>query len=448
MLAETWTLGYDSVGRLNAVDDGRPAGSTDYSALVSASGNYSYSVIANSNQLNLTSGPVAKDYSYDAAGNTIGDGIHTYAYDDSGRLVSVDSGTTATYERNGRGQRVRRSAGAATTLFIYDLAGNLIGEYDASGAPVLEHVWFNGHPVAAVSGADVYYVHTDHLGTPRSISSGSTEIWRWVSTPFGLGVADEDPDGDLSGFTYNLRFPGQYFDGETELHYNYFRTYDPATGRYLESDPVGLIGGLNTYAYVGGNPLLYVDPYGLWRWGDPLPQWMVDGSAGFGDTLSFGLTDKIRDRMGTNSVVNQCSRAYRNGEWSGLGLSAAFGSAHLGRNAINQAGSRGLGQGIRRLFSDPRSWGSVRDTWSRAAGGGQRWLAQNGQHLHHWLIPQRFGQVNAGFNYMPISAGFNSWMNGSTAVRNAAEWGFRGSVAGIYGAPATAALRDDCSCER
>ena len=245
-----------------------------------------------------------------------------------------------------------------------------------------------------------------------------------------------------------MRFPGQYYDQETGLHYNYFRTYDPSTGRYVTSDPIGLNGGLNTYGYVGGNPMSAIDPYGLWALGDPLPQWTVDGSAGFGDTLSFGLTDRIRDRMGINSVVNKCSRAYHNGEWSGIGVGAALGAAHLGRNAINQMGSRGLGQGLRRLFSDGRSWNSVRDTWSLAAGGGQRWLARNGQHLHHWLIPQRFGQVNAGFNYMPISARLNSWMNGSTALRSAAEWGFRSSVAGIYGAPVTAGLRDDCGCEQ
>lgn len=63
--------------------------------------------------------------------------------------------------------------------------------------------------------------------------------------------------------TYNMRFPGQCYQAETGLNYNYFRDFDPAVGRYVESDPLGLPGGLNTYTYVGGNPIQYMDPYGL-----------------------------------------------------------------------------------------------------------------------------------------------------------------------------------------
>ncbi|ANO52658.1 RHS repeat-associated core domain-containing protein [Woeseia oceani] len=141
----------------------------------------------------------------------------------------------------------------------------MIGEYDAFGNPLQETVWFEGAPVAVLQGSDVYYVHTDHLGTPRAITDSGTVIWRWESDPFGTALADEDPDGDLVNFTFNGRFPGQYFDAETGLHCNYFRTYDPSTGRYLESDPIGLGGGLNTYGYVGGNPLSGVDPFGLYE---------------------------------------------------------------------------------------------------------------------------------------------------------------------------------------
>ena len=112
--------------------------------------------------------------------------------------------------------------------------------------------------LVANTAEDPLFVHADHLGTPRAMTDGTqTVVWDHVTRPFGrthslLGV-----------FENNRRFPGQYFDFETELHYNYFRDYDPALGRYVQSDPIGLDGGLNTYSYVGGRPLKLSDPSGL-----------------------------------------------------------------------------------------------------------------------------------------------------------------------------------------
>jgi RHS repeat-associated protein len=115
-------------------------------------------------------------------------------------------------------------------------------------------------------GVNVFYVHTDHLNTPRRISrpSDNVIVWRWDSDPFGTSAATEDPDGDSNLFAYHLRFPGQYFDAESGVHYNYYRDgYDPAVGRYTQSDPIGLRGGLNTYAYGLGDPISEIDPLGL-----------------------------------------------------------------------------------------------------------------------------------------------------------------------------------------
>jgi len=87
-------------------------------------------------------------------------------------------------------------------------------------------------------------------------------MWTWNSDPFGTDAANPNPAG-AGAFTYNLRFPGQLFDGQAGLHSNYFRDFDPAVGRYVESDLIGLGGGINTYAYVSGEPLTRRDATGL-----------------------------------------------------------------------------------------------------------------------------------------------------------------------------------------
>jgi RHS repeat-associated protein len=168
-------------------------------------------------------------------------------------------------------------------------------------------------------------------------------------------MANEDPDGDGATYTLNLRFPGQYFDTETGLHYNYYRDYDPATGRYLQADPIGLQGGVNLYQYAKSNPMTYIDPYGLWAWGDPLPQSAVDFSAGFGDTLSLGATDWLRDQVGTNGAVDKCSGAYSAGEWSGIGFDIALGGAIGWELAGAKGASKEFSHWIPSRMGGPRS---------------------------------------------------------------------------------------------
>ena len=124
----------------------------------------------------------------------------------------------------------------------------------------------------------LYYVHNDHLGTPQVITDENQNI---------VWGADYQPFGEVSVHTNtianNLRFPGQYFDEESNLHYNYFRDYDPSTGRYIQSDPIGLQGGLNTYGYVLQNPLRFYDPLGLKCWTDEFGQKACDSGNPFPD---------------------------------------------------------------------------------------------------------------------------------------------------------------------
>jgi len=150
------------------------------------------------------------------------------------------------------------------THYKYSLAGQLLGEYDTSNTALNEYIYLNGQPLAVINNNQLYYIHNDHLGTPQKLSNNTgAVVWSADYDPYGNATVNEDVDNNGSRVTFNLRFPGQYYDGETGLHYNYFRYYDPQTGRYITSDPIGLQGGLNTYGYVGGNPANRYDAKGL-----------------------------------------------------------------------------------------------------------------------------------------------------------------------------------------
>jgi RHS repeat-associated protein len=226
------------------------------------------------NQISSTSGGLVRSYTYDAAGNTLSYTGATFTYYDRGRMSSaaVSAGTT-TYLYNALNQLIKKSGNGGTTILMYDEAGHLLGEYPntypTTGQPIQETIWMGDIPVATLrwngSAMTIYYVHTDHLGTPRKVTRPSDNglMWRWDPDTYGSMAANSNPAG-LGTFTYNLRFPGQYYLPETGLYYNYFRDYDPQTGRYMESDPVGLAGGsYSTYAYAAGNPISNVDPMGL-----------------------------------------------------------------------------------------------------------------------------------------------------------------------------------------
>jgi RHS repeat-associated protein len=236
-------------------------------------GMVSVSLSSGSNQIGNTSGALIRTYAYDGVGNTTTNGAASFSYDGANRLSAVSQGSTSTtFVVNALGERVSKTSGGVTTVFAYDELGHLIGEYDGSGNLIEETIWLRDTPVATLrpngsGGVNLYYVHTDHLNTPRRVSrpSDNAIVWAWSSDPFGNGFVDQNPDGDGQYFVYNLRFPGQYYDAETGLNYNYRRDYDPAVGKYVESDPIGLAGGsYSTYAYADGNPISENDPLGLW----------------------------------------------------------------------------------------------------------------------------------------------------------------------------------------
>jgi RHS repeat-associated protein len=224
-----------------------------------------YNYPSTSHKLSSLSGATTRSFTYDNAGNITNTASVTYTYDGRGRMSQA--GTT-TYLVNGLGQRVKKTGGSET-YFVYDEAGRLIGEYDTNAAPIQETVWLGDTPVAvlkptAPSGFALFYIWSDQLGTPRQITDTSNvSRWEWAhNDPFGNNTPNENPAGQGT-FTYNLRFPGQYYDAETGKHYNYFRDFDASLGRYLQSDRIGLGGGTDTYSYVGQAPLLRTDRLGL-----------------------------------------------------------------------------------------------------------------------------------------------------------------------------------------
>lgn len=226
---------------------------------------------------------------YDAVGNitqrSSGLGLQSFFYDDQARLNSVhlDGQEVIANGYNSLGQRDQKlvtvDGESVLTVFHYGLNGKLLGESvrDADTGKKTRSkaiVWLEEAPIAqlvihysadeSIESSKWFYLHPDHLNTPRVASDTSQSVvWRWESDAFGLGEPESDPDGNGELITINLRFPGQYYDKETGYYYNYYRDYDPSLGRYIQSDPIGLLGGLNTYGYVYQNPLIYIDPYGL-----------------------------------------------------------------------------------------------------------------------------------------------------------------------------------------
>lgn len=276
--ANSWTYGYDALDRLTTAT----AGIGPYGFTYDASGNRlsqtgssatTFTIASTSNRLTATSGALVRTYGYDTAGNVTSYGGMTFAYNNRGRLKSFTvGGTTSNYVYNVLGQRVKRDdAGANATTYAYDEVGHILGEYDSTGALIEEIVWLGDIPIASIrhnegnSGYGVFYIHADHLGAPAQLTRATDNaiVWSWDHGPFGDSAPAEDPDGNGLFVNFNLRFPGQLYESRTGLNYNYRRDYDPQVGRYVESDPIGLKAGPNTYAYADDSPIDVADPTGL-----------------------------------------------------------------------------------------------------------------------------------------------------------------------------------------
>jgi len=245
-----------------------------------------YNYPTTSNKLNDITGTKANTYGYDLNGNTTSKNGMTFTYDNTNRMSqAVNGAVTTNYKYDGKGQRVVKDVAGTTVIYIFDKDGKLIAEADGGGVVQRDYVYFGGRPVAlaTVGGAPaVFYYHVDHLGSPQVLTNQlGTVVWAGDYGVFG------EVNLTTNVVESNLRFPGQYFDSETNLHYNYFRDYDATLGRYITSDPIGLAGGMNTYSYVMSMPTIAVDLFGLRLTG------ICDAMH-----MSIGKADKqVRDRL-------------------------------------------------------------------------------------------------------------------------------------------------------
>lgn len=244
-------------------------------------------------------------------------------------------------------------------------------------------MYFGLRHVAVKTGGNLKIVHTDYLSTPRIITNGGSVVWQWKNdNPYGNNQAQ-------GSIEFNLRFARQYYDYESGLHYNIHRTYDPESGRYMQSDPIGLAGGSNTYNYVSKNPLDGVDPDGLF--------------AVWGAVISGGIDLGVQ--LYTNNLQISCVN------WGDVGLSMIAGA--LGE---------GLLSGIGKIKTGSNTWGATQ-SWLKNKNIG---LLDNFKHItgneyHHWFIERNsyFGKMvpdaikNQPWNLLPMSRLEHQLMHGN-----------------------------------
>ncbi|NJS14205.1 MAG: hypothetical protein HC788_05760 [Sphingopyxis sp.] len=229
-----------------------------------------YTYPANNNRLtNVKQGTTTtRAFLYDAAGHmtrdTRGATQYNTAINNAGRIRTLSIGTTlkTTYTYDGLQRlRVRTQASpASTTHLVWNAFGTIIAEHAAAGAVQKEYIWLGDTPLAVFEGASLYYVHPDHLDRPvmmTNANAGQTIAWQANYDPFGNAVTV------TAAPVNNQRLPGQWFQLEDGLSYNWHRTYDPTIGRYTQPDPLGFVDGPSIYAYAGGNPLVFNDFTGL-----------------------------------------------------------------------------------------------------------------------------------------------------------------------------------------
>ena len=440
-------FGYDEVDRLTSVVTAATSWSIAYDpnsnrASVSLDGIPSrYDTEPTSNRLGGVTNP-ARNLVHDDAGNTTSDSAgYTATYNLAGQLATLTKGgVTTTYTYNAMGQRIRKASTTgpqSTVIYVYDQQGQLLGEYDHEGKAIREYVWLQDVPIAVFmpNRADangpplVFHIHADRLNAPRALldPDGVTR-WLWLAEPFGTTAPVVDPGG-RGPFVFSLRFPGQIADGESGLFYNWSRYYNATDGRYTQSDSIGLSGGINTYAYAGGNPTLFTDPTGEFFF---IPA-LVGGGVGALSDLGLQLL--------LNGGRMKCV------DWTQVGIAGAVGAV----------GGAWAGGAFRHSISG-KSWLEASHRWPAVRGRyGRAQSLPPGKDVHHWLFPQNSGVArnfpgiaNHPMNLNPtvpnsINRGLLNTMNPVSRTLYGSP-GWARAAGGYAGAGVAMDAADECTC--
>lgn len=259
---------YDSFNRLSTLSSpSDPTGCTGLTWTYDAWGNRSDQTVTGGTCNTFHQAMNAKNQivagSYDAAGNLLFDGFHSYSYDAENRIQNVDGGNTGLYVYDAAGQRVAKAAGSVTTFYIYGSDGQVVSERDAHNNWIQTYIHFGAQPVALYRNSNSGFLHADHLGTTRLVTLADKSVYDSMDfLPFGEQIA--------GGSATTHKFTGLERDAESSLDHTQFRQYSSSLGRWMHPDPAGLAAvdpnnpqSWNRYAYVLNNPVNFIDPLGL-----------------------------------------------------------------------------------------------------------------------------------------------------------------------------------------